>query len=276
MLGIFDSGVGGLTVAAAIRRQAPDADLLYFGDVANAPYGPKSSEELFAITMRAMCFLRSHGVTDFVAACNSVSVSVIQPLIDIFGVQPIRLIEMVGPSARALRHQSSGKTVVIATQATVSSRMYERIFSRQGLSVEMMAVPALAFAIEQGRPQKEIQNIIGPVINKMIRTKAKTLVFGCTHFPLVRFLFEEELTRRGSKMVLFDPSDAVASEVVQAFDMRGNGLNTFFISNESDVFRAKVAILFGPQVNIEVTHVDNSVDNQWKENPFQACGLLSE
>ena len=276
MIGIFDSGIGGLTVAQAIRRQAPQADLLYFGDTANAPYGPKSKEELFSLTLQAMCFLKRKGVTDFVAACNSLSVSVIHPFIDLFGVQPIRLIEMVGPTAKALRQHSSGKIMVIATQATVQSGMYERIFLRQGLHVELMSAPALAYAIEQGEKEEKLRAIIEPLVQATIQAQAKTLVFGCTHYPLVRSLFAEAFLRCGVQIELFDPSSAVADEVVQAFDVRGSGLNTFFISKESQNFRATVLSLFGSKIKIEVTGVDNSVDNQWKETSFQTCRSLSE
>ena len=93
MIGIFDSGVGGLNVASAIRKHAPRADFVYFGDLANAPFGPKSSDELFGITLRAMQFLREQGADEIVAACNSVSVSVIRPLMDAFGIQGTQVIE---------------------------------------------------------------------------------------------------------------------------------------------------------------------------------------
>ncbi|NQV90281.1 aspartate/glutamate racemase family protein, partial [Candidatus Uhrbacteria bacterium] len=133
MIGLFDSGVGGLSVLKELRAKAPEADILYFGDIANAPYGPKTTEELVVLTIRAMSILRERGVNQFVAACNSVSVSVIQPIVSMFGEAPGHIIEMVGPSARTVKKTAHEKILVIATEATVRSGLYERTFQQEGM-----------------------------------------------------------------------------------------------------------------------------------------------
>lgn len=245
MIGIFDSGVGGLTVASAIRKRSPRADFVYFGDLANAPFGPKSSDELFGITLRAMQFLRAQGADEIVAACNSVSVSVIRPLMDAFGINGTRVIEMVGPAARALAYQHPKKILVIATEATVRSGMYEQTFQRYALHPAMMAVPDLASAIEQGRSLDEIEQIIMPVIDRVIREKFDTLVFGCTHYPFVRDVFETAFLAKGTQVNLFDPADAVAMDTASTLDVNGHGAQTFFVSKHSEVFDAHVRTFFG-------------------------------
>lgn len=252
MIGIFDSGVGGLTVASVIRKRSPRADIVYFGDLANAPFGPKSSDELFGITLRAMQFLREQGADEIVAACNSVSVSVIRPLMDAFGIDGTRVIEMVGPAARALAYQHPKKILVIATEATVKSGMYEQTFQRHALAPTMMAVPDLASAIEQGRSLVEIERIVAPVIDRVVLEKFDTLVFGCTHYPFVRDVFEAAFFSKGVQVNLFDPADAVAMDVASTFSVQGHGAQTFFVSKHSEVFDTHVRAFFGSSQSTQI------------------------
>lgn len=246
MIGIFDSGVGGLTVASMIRTHAPQADIVYFGDLLNAPFGPKSSEELLEITLRAIQFLREQGANQIVAACNSVSVSVIHPHQNLFSTDGLPIVEMVGPAARALSKRNPKKVLVIATEATVRSGMYEQEFQRHGLMPAMTAIPELATAIEQGRSLDEIKRIILPVIDRIESEQFDTLVFGCTHYPIVRDVFETSCILRGIHVNFFDPADAVAQEVLLTFDVHGHGTQTFFTSKSSEVFQKYVQDFFGP------------------------------
>lgn len=241
MIGIFDSGAGGLTVASAIRAQSPMADLIYFGDLANAPYGSKSKEELLFLAETAIQFLRSQGATEFVAACNSISVM----QSDLQNLLHTRIVEMVEPAARSLRLQKKKKILVIATEATVRSGMYEHIFYQHGLSVEMMACPELATAIEEGKEIAILNRIIAPVVDTAIRMEIEVLVFGCTHYPLIRQVFADAFLLNHYPIELFDPSVAVSEEVASRFDVQGSGLQTFFVSKPSTVFDSQVKLLFG-------------------------------
>jgi len=257
MIGIFDSGIGGLTVAHALKTQNPNVDFVYFGDLRNAPFGPKSSEELFGITLRAMRFLREQGADEIVAACNSVSVSVIRPLMDAFGIQGTSVIEMVGPAARALKIRAPKNILVIATEATVRSGIYEQTFSENGLHTAMMAIPTLASAIEQGRQESEIEQIILPVVDRVSKEGVDTLVFGCTHYPFARNVFERLFAEREVNVELFDPAEAVANEVVALFQTQGQGRQWFITSKDSHVFQETVKRLFGKDTVIHV--VDNTL-----------------
>jgi len=252
MIGLFDSGVGGLTVAAQLRKLSPSADFVYFGDVAHAPYGSKPSEELFFLTLAMMRFLRGVGATEFVSACNSVSVSVIQPMIEVFGVPSARVIEMVEPAAVACEAYRGKNILVVATEATVRSKLYEDVFLRHGIPVHMFANKDLAFAIEEGRDAESIRQIIQPIMNETERVHADVLVFGCTHYPFVKSMFEAELLRRGLSVEIFDPSLAVATESVKQFNTNGTGRQIFFLSKESKVFRDRVLELFGTDSEIHV------------------------
>lgn len=251
MIGIFDSGVGGLTVASAIRKCAPRADFVYFGDLANAPFGSKSTDELFGITIRAMRFLRAQGAMEIVAACNSVSVSVIRPMVEAFGMQGSHLIEMVEPAARALARQHPKKILVIATEATVRSGIYTDAFMMYGLNTDMMAISKLATAIEEGESVGIIEQIILPAVDQAIEIGADTLVFGCTHYPFVQNVFKKLFSERGYSIRLFDPSLAVAKETILKFDVEGSGLQRFFVSKPASVFNDTVRSLFGDLATVE-------------------------
>jgi len=251
MIAIFDSGIGGLTVAAALQKQAPQADFVYVGDLAHAPFGPKSQDELFGITLKAIQFLRSQGADEIVAACNSVSVSVIRPMMEAFGMTDTHMIEMVGPTVRTLAHLQPKKILVLATEATVRSGMYEQAFQSFGLEAQSFAIPTLASAIEEERRVQEIQTIIEPAIKKAIEIQADTLVFGCTHYPFVKDVFENRFTSLGVPMHLFDPSHAVAQEVLSKFFVNGRGEHKFYTSKSSSVFSETVKRLFGDDADIQ-------------------------
>jgi glutamate racemase len=261
MIGIFDSGIGGLGVASKIRKKAPRADLVYFGDLANMPYGPRKTEELFELTLNAMRFLKSQGATQFVAACNSLSVAVIAPLADLFETPKTRVIEMVVPTVSAVCKRTHEKILIAATLATVRSGMYERAFAQQGLSVDVIALSKLAEAIECLAGENELEAIIAPAVQKAIDLHAKLLVFGCTQFPFARSVFSRAFEKRGYEIELFDPSEAVADEAIKTFDVEGEGLNTFFVSKPSQVFNRKVVDLFGSHTKVTSINTEKPVDN---------------
>lgn len=149
MIGIFDSGSGGLSVLRALRARAPQLDVVYFGDLANMPYGSKSQAELQRLTIDALQLLRANGATQLVSACNSVSAAVIRPMMDLFGVsEGSGVIEMVGPTVRMVSAMGTVRAAVIATPATVESGMYQQEFVRAGCNTVMIACPNLAASIE--------------------------------------------------------------------------------------------------------------------------------
>lgn len=253
MIGIFDSGVGGLTVAAAIRKRAPSVDMVYFGDIANAPYGLKDRVTLEQLTFQAFRLLRSLGATQLVSACNSVSASVILPMLELFGVYDSGIVEMVGPAARALKERLNGRMIVIATPATVDSAMYQKGFREVGLDVRMIACPELAGAIEFGESRAVIERYVDAVVSQTFRVGCDTLVLGCTHYPLVRDVFERCVAAHGGGIALYDPADAVALVALTRHGVLGNGINRFVISRDSAVFRQYADRMFEEMtIDIEV------------------------
>src|SRR5687767_11474091 len=105
MIGVFDSGSGGLSVLLEIRKRLPSVDVVYLGDIKNAPYGSKTREELGALTVMAVSRLLNEGADFIVSACNSVSASIVLPMLEILGVKPFEIVEMVGPTVKGLKNK---------------------------------------------------------------------------------------------------------------------------------------------------------------------------
>lgn len=236
MIGVFDSGSGGLSVLKELRLKLPSADILYFGDIKNVPYGTKTQEELSKLTAEAIDLLHKEGVKHIVSACNSVAASLVISMTDRLSFSG-DIIEMVGPTVSSFK-EGGRKLALCATPATIDSGIYQSAFSLIGQEVQYIAIPDLAAAIEFGKPEEEIEKIIREAFFE--KKDFDTLILSCTHYPLVKNIFERVL---GNEIEIFDPSVAVAERGKEAFvsDAIGTGQTRFIISQESTVFRQRVA-----------------------------------
>ncbi|MBI5645155.1 aspartate/glutamate racemase family protein [Candidatus Kaiserbacteria bacterium] len=253
MIGIFDSGSGGLTVLSAIRDRFPSIDVLYYGDIKNAPYGSKSREELSALTVHALKFLSDRGCRSIVSACNSVSASLAVSLFDSFDVGLEHLIEMVGPTVRAFRG-TKARLALCATPATIQSGIYQNAFTMIGKQVEYISIDNLAGAIEFGKSESEIEGIVRQAFPEYVQEKFDVLILACTHYPLVLDVFKRVL---GDKVSIFDPALVVAERVETQLWPRemGDGKTHFAISQDSPHFRTLVERLF-PNTTYEIEVVE--------------------
>lgn len=240
MIGIFDSGSGGLTVLREIKKVLPKTDIVYFGDFRNAPYGNKTPEELGVLTVLGIQRLLSLGATQIVTACNSVSSSILKPMFDYPEIKQAQIIEMVGPTTRALSVSKDKRILLVATEATVRSGIYQDSFRDAGIFIDALPLPHLAGGIEEGT---SIPGMVGMIRNSLDEVIGgyDTLVLGCTHYPLVRDIFEQV----APGVEIFDPAEAIAKEVEKNFDGEGDGKIKFVISKDSKFFRDKVLELFG-------------------------------
>lgn len=240
MIGIFDSGSGGLTVLKAIREVMPSSDILYFGDIENAPYGSKTNSDLSVLTVRAIELLQKRGAQSIVSACNSVSASLAVSLFDALSITPEHLIEMVGPTVSSFKN-SSARLLLAATPATIQSEIYQNAFRMIGKDVEVVSISDLASAIEFGSSEEEIESIIRDALKDVQLNEFDVLILACTHYPLVMEIFE----RVCSPLHLFDPAIAVGERVKKQLWSRevGDGTTRFIISKDSEPFRERVAEL---------------------------------
>lgn len=238
MVGFFDSGSGGLSVLAAYIQIAPHADVVYFGDIAHAPYGVRSAGDLSQLTRAGVEVLRAHGATQLVSACNSVSPAVLAG-----AAGDIPVIEMTEPMRAYMRQYLGKRFLLLATQATVDSRIYEPAVAGV-VELDSLAVSDLASAVEFGADNKTIEGIIQKALETKRGEEYDGIILGCTHYPLVRPSIEKIANEILHVATIVDPAIPVAAEALKRFSSAGTGVLRFYISKESESFRARVTELF--------------------------------
>jgi glutamate racemase len=252
MIGISDSGSGGLTVLKEIRKRLPKADIVYFGDIKNAPYGVKSSTELTLLTVQAIELLQKRGAQNIVSACNSVSATLAISSTQTRVLAPKNLIEMVDPTVAAFK-DSSAKILLVATPATIGAEIYQHAFRMIGKEIATVSIEKLAGEIEFGESERVLEHTIRNGLTMIDLDTPDTLILGCTHYPFVRHIFERVVPH----MKAVDPAVAVAERVREQMNEEGNGTTTFLISKDSEPFRARVRELeLTGEVSIEILNDD--------------------
>jgi glutamate racemase len=219
-IGIFDSGIGGLTVAAAIRQALPQERLLYFGDNAHVPYGERTSGEILSFSIAITAALLDKGCELVVVACNTASSAALTSLREQFPRVPFVGME---PAVKpAVEHTRTGVVGVLATKATVEGRAMADVVERfsQGVEVVQQACSGLAQRIDAGDFEGPgTEALLRGWIEPMLARNIDALVLGCTHYPLVRPLIERIA---GPGVRVIEPSEAIARRVAQL--MMGQGL----------------------------------------------------
>ncbi len=248
MIGVFDSGSGGLSVLGPLRRKAPDADIVYFADIANLPYGDKTLVEIDALTYGGIHTLLTYGATQILNACNTVSASLTLGQMGAFGVDREDMIEMIGPTICGVKALGYKKIAIVATRATIRSGAYQRGLDVLGIDHYAVAAPDLVPAIESGATSETIKKIIDDIVDTTVANGCDALLLGCTHFPLVRDLFEQSIIERKSDIVVIDPAEFVVKETLKRFDVSGNGTTRFVLSRDSVVFREKASSCLGAPI----------------------------
>jgi len=260
-IGVFDSGVGGLTVVAALARRLPAESILYLGDTARLPYGSKSPETVTRYTRRNIEFLVERGVKAVVVACNTASALAL-PHLELGGLPCWGVIE---PGARRAAEVSRGRVGVIATEATVRSDAYARALSRlrPELSVVSRACPLFVPLVEEGWHDDAITaQVAERYLAPLLAAGVDTLVLGCTHYPLLKPVLAEIA---GPSVQLVDSAEAVAETVAAGLAQAGladeeregrSATRHFCVTDAGPSFR-KVAgrILGDPDLSLEWVEV---------------------
>ncbi|MDE5777687.1 MAG: glutamate racemase [Lachnospiraceae bacterium] len=186
-IGVFDSGVGGLTVAREIMRQLPNEDLVYFGDTARVPYGSKSKKTVLKYSRQIVRFLLTKNVKAIVAACNTASALALD---EIAAEIDIPIIGVVKPGAKmAVETTKTGNVGVIGTESTVKSGIYNDYIRElnSDITVVSKACPLFVPLVEEGLLEDRVtDDIVGRYLHEMKEYKVDSLVLGCTHYPLIR------------------------------------------------------------------------------------------
>ena len=219
MIGIFDSGVGGLSVLRAIRRQAPSQPLIYLADQAHVPYGARSETEVRAFSEEITRFLLERGARLVIVACNTASAAALAHLRTIFPTVPfVGLEPAVKPAAASTR---SGVVGVLATPVTFQGRLYTSVVERfaQGITILQDTCPGLVAEIEEGNLNgSRARAILESALHPMLAQGADTIVMGCTHYPFVIPLIQDIV---GPHVQVIDPALAVARQAQRLLESHG-------------------------------------------------------
>lgn len=264
-VGVFDSGVGGLTVAREIMRQLPNERIVYFGDTARVPYGNKSSETIIKFSRQIVRFLQAQQVKAIVVACNSASAYALEVLereVD------VPIIGVIKSGARAaISTTKNGKIGVIATEATISSGIYNRYIKENDSKSTVLgkACPLFVPLVEEGLWEDPVTDEIAKrYLTELIDVGIDTLILGCTHYPLIRSTVGRIM---GPDVALVNPAYETAHELKGLLKNMGlesehrPGLGTelyrFFVSDAADKFQKfansilTYGILSAKVINIE-------------------------
>jgi glutamate racemase len=210
-IGVFDSGIGGLTVARALYDRLPHESTIYFGDTARVPYGPKSPETVRRYSLEILHWLVGQGVKAVVVACNTSTAHALDAL---RAASPVPVVGVIEPGARAAVKASRGGGIgVIGTVGTIASNAYARAIraTAPAARVEQLACPLFVPLVEEGwfdRPATEL--IADEYLAPLRRDGIDTLVLGCTHYPLLKPLLERVM---GPGVTLIDSAHETAAEV---------------------------------------------------------------
>jgi glutamate racemase len=240
MIGVFDSGVGGLGILHEIRRRMPEADLVYLADQANAPYGERTLDEVRILAERAARRLIEFGAATVVVACNTASAAALQSLrvgfpdVGFVGMEPA-----VKPAAVTTR---TGVVAVLATPATFQADVLDGLVDRFADGVTVLARPCPGWADLVEDPNGDEVAAVAAQVEPLVRSGADTLVIACTHYT---FLADTIRAAAGPSVTVIDPAEAVARQVARVAKGSGTGATIYLTTGEPGRFAAQIARLLG-------------------------------
>ncbi len=244
-IGVFDSGVGGLTVAREIMRQLPGERLIYFGDTARVPYGSKSKETITRYSRQIIRFLQEKGVKAIVVACNTASALALPQIRTEIAIP---IIGVVKPGAKvAAETTRNGRIGVIGTEATIGSQIYTRVIHEHNPKAEVIGKPCPLFVplVEEGwRKDPITEEIARRYLDSFQSSDIDTMIMGCTHYPLLRSTLRRIL---GESVTLVNPAYETAQSLkalLEEQDLVNDGQETgevpqyqFYVSDAADKFK---------------------------------------
>lgn len=255
-VGIFDSGIGGLTVAHAIKKLLPDESMVYFGDTAHLPYGEKSEAAIQAYSIKIADVLLKKGCKVIVIACNSAS-SAAYELLKEYVRKDAHIIDVINPMVELVASRFTKKNIgLIGTRRTVQSGVYNQKIddAGKGIVLHSLATPLLVPMIEEGFFNNKISlEIIAQYLNDPSLQGIDALILGCTHYPLIKSQIEQFY--KGTVSVL-DSSEVVASALKEYLDRNGllnhgKASYQFLVSDYTESFEASARLFFHESVQLE-------------------------
>ena len=259
-IGIFDSGVGGLTVARAILDQLPNESTLYIGDTARGPYGPRPLAEVRDFSLETLDFLVAQGVKALVIACNTASAAMLRDARERYSIP---VIEVIQPAVRrAVAATRSGRVGVIGTRATIDSKAYLDAFAAAPqLKIESIACPLFVEFVERGETSGDaITKVAREYLKPMIDADVDTLVLGCTHYPLLTGVISYVM---GNGVSLVSSAEETAKDLYRVLveqnllraASEAPATHKFLATGDAKAFETLARRFLGPEVG-SVQHQD--------------------
>jgi glutamate racemase len=258
-IGIFDSGIGGLTVAKAVSDLLPAENLLYFGDTAHMPYGEKSSSAIQAYSIKICNLFLNRKVKAILIACNSASTAAFDLVKEYVGSKA-QVFNVIDPMvAYVAQHYPQQKVGLIGTKQTVGSNVYQKKLdaTNTGVQLQALATPLLAPMIEEGFFQNNISaSVVANYLESESLAGITSLILGCTHYPLIKTEIEKFYN---NSVTVLDSSQTVAlamKEQLEALNLLQTNLGQqgayhFYVSDYTRSFEASTRIFFGKEVVLE-------------------------
>lgn len=234
MIGIFDSGMGGLTVVRELLKHAPQASFIYLGDTARTPYGNKSSETVVRYALEDAAFLVKAGATSIVVACNTASAVASEELRRAYPNLPIY--EVITPAAADALAVTRGRIGIIGTRATINSKAYENILNigADGVhpNVVARACPLFVPLVEEGwLKDSETKRIVRYYLAPLRQAKVDTLILGCTHYPLLAPLIQRYM---GRQVKIIDSARSLVARLLEVGNPKlQNGKQLYYLTDTS-------------------------------------------
>lgn len=247
-VGVFDSGLGGLTVLKEINKYLPNEDTIYFGDTARVPYGPRSKETIIKYTFQAINFLMTKNVKAIVIACNTATARALSEANEKYEIPIVGVVE---PGAKAAAYSTKNGIVgVIGTAGTINSKAYVKAINNRNPEIKVIAkaCPLFVPLVEEGWANKEISSVAAHMyLDELVEQGVDSLVLGCTHYPILKRTIGEAV---GMDVKLINPAKETALDLKNILEENGmsahvdnKGKCSYFVSDINEQF-AEVASEF--------------------------------
>jgi len=255
-IGIFDSGIGGLTVASALVKHMPKENIIYFGDTAHLPYGDKSAAAIQAYSVKIAHMLLQQKCKLILIACNSASAAAYELVREYIASQAL-VMNVIDPVIHHMRDNYSRKNIgLIGTRQTVNSNVYKKKIDELNIGIQLTSFPTnlLASAIEEFGNNGVIDSLLDEYLSHPTLQKIEALILACTHYPIVKEKIQKYYK---NKIDIIDPSDIVAKTVKKRLEndkllnTEGKGSKKFYVSDYTESFAAGTKLFFNEDIILE-------------------------
>ncbi len=260
-IGVFDSGLGGLTAMSELHRLMPNEDIIYFGDSARIPYGTKSPQVIRKFALQDARFLLSKGVKAILVACGTVSSNCLSEVAEATGLPVVGVIEAAAKAAAEVAKKGENRVAVLGTSATIKSRSYERALKENGIDdIIPCACPMFVPLVENWHPSiddKATNAIISEYLSDVAQKRPDSAILGCTHYPLLssaikNHLPETELISSGA-----EAAGALKEELIRlGLTNNSGGKIEYYTSDDASLFRTNAQKFLIGGLDGEVEHID--------------------